>query len=147
MVNETIRKIELNKFNNELGFKMALAIINLSKKRNQNIAVAIDRLNYTVFLFVDDNLSSDNQNWLRRKANVAKRFEESSLSVKYDLANGNMNLEETFALNSKDFLAKGGAIPVFVKDAGMIAVITVSGLKDEEDHKIIIDALKGEFID
>jgi uncharacterized protein (UPF0303 family) len=28
----------------------------------------------------------------------------------------------------------------------MIAVITVSGLHDEEDHKIIIDALKEQYI-
>jgi uncharacterized protein (UPF0303 family) len=69
------------------------------------------------------------------------------LSVKNDLVNGNMTLEQTFALDEKDYLAKGGSIPVFVKNAGMIAIITVSGLHDEEDHKIIIDALKGKFFD
>ena len=58
-----------------------------------------------------------------------------------------MTLEKTFALDEKDFLAKGGSIPIFVKNAGMTAVITVSGLHDEEDHKIIIDALKGKFFD
>jgi len=74
-----------------------------------------------------------------------KHFEESSLSVKNDLKNGNMTLEKTFGLNEKDFIAKGGSIPVFVKSVGMVATITVSGLHDEEDHKIIIDALKGKY--
>lgn len=87
----------------------------------------------------------DKHNWLRRKANVAKQFEESSLSVKNDLESGNMTLEQTFALDGSDFLAKGGAIPIFVNSAGMVAIITVSGLHDEEDHKIIIDALKGKY--
>jgi uncharacterized protein (UPF0303 family) len=76
---------------------------------------------------------------------VAKQFEESSLSVKNDLKKENMTLEKTFGLDEKDFLARGGSIPIFVKNAGMIATITVSGLHDEEDHKIIIDALKGKF--
>ena len=96
---------------------------------------------------MDENLPADKHDWLKRKANVSKRFEQSSLSVKNDLVNGNMTLKETFALDDKEYLAKGGSIPVFVKNAGMIAIITVSGLHDEEDHKIIIDALKGKFFE
>ncbi|PUB27534.1 heme-degrading protein [Elizabethkingia sp. YR214] len=57
-----------------------------------------------------------------------------------------MTLEKTFGLDEKDFLAKGGAIPVFVKNAGMVAVITVLGLHDEEDHNIIIEALKESYL-
>ncbi len=147
MKQEILKKIELNSFNNRIGLEMGLAILNLSKERNQNIAVKVERLNHTIFLFVDDNLPADKHLWLRRKANVTKHFEESSLSVKNDLVNGNMTLEKTFALDEKEFLAKGGSIPVFVKSAGMIAIITVSGLHDEEDHKIIIEALKGKYIE
>lgn len=147
MKEETLRKVELEKFDNRIGLEMGLAIVNLAKERNQNIAVQIEKLNHIIFLFVDDNLPADKHNWIRRKANVAKHFEESSLSVKYDLKNGNMTLTETFALDEKEYLAKGGAIPIFVKNAGMIGVVTVSGLHDEEDHKIIIDALKGKFIE
>ncbi|MEO6950024.1 MAG: heme-binding protein [Ginsengibacter sp.] len=140
-----IRKIELETFSNRIALDMALSIIELAKSRNQQIAVEIARLNHTIFLYVDDNLPNDKHNWLRRKANVAKHFEESSLSVKNDLAESNMTLEKTFGLDSKDFLAKGGSIPISVKSAGMIATITVSGLHDEEDHKIIIDALEGKY--
>ena len=144
---EVLRKIELDSFNNQLGMEMGLAIIDLAKKKNKNIAVQIERLNHIIFLYVDENLPADKHDWLKRKANVSKRFEQSSLSVKNDLSNGNMTLKETFALDDKEYLAKGGSIPVFVKNAGMIAIITVSGLHDEEDHKIIIDALKGKFFE
>ncbi|WP_255412848.1 heme-binding protein [Elizabethkingia sp. YR214] len=77
---------------------------------------------------------------------MSRQFEESSPSVKNDLKGGNMTLEKTFGLDEKDFLAKGGAIPVFVKNAGMVAVITVLGLHDEEDHNIIIEALKESYL-
>ena len=140
-----IKQIELDSFSNRTAFEMASKIIELAKNRNQNIAVEIMRLNQTIFLYVDDNLPADKHNWLRRKANVAKRFEESSLSVKNDLKEGNMTLDKTFGLDEKDFIAKGGSIPIFIKNVGMVGVITVSGLHDEEDHKIIIDALKGKF--
>lgn len=143
--NEILKKIELDSFSNQLAFEMGMKIIDMAKSRHQHIAVEICRLNYTVFMYVDDSLPVDKYNWLRRKANVAKQFEESSLSVKNDLMIGNMTLEKTFGLDGKDFLANGGSIPVFVKNAGMIGTITVSGLHDEEDHKIIIDALKGKY--
>jgi len=143
--NRVIKKIELDSFSNRMALEMGLAIIDLAKSRNQHIALEICRLNQTIFIYVDDNLPVDKHNWLRRKANVAKQFEESSLSVKNDLKEGGMSMEKTFGLDDKDFLAKGGSIPVFVKKAGMIATITVSGLQEEEDHKIIIDALKGKY--
>ena len=147
MDNNITRKIELETFNNRIGLEMGLAVVNLAKERNQNIAVQVERLNHIIFLYVDDNLPTDKHNWLRRKANVVKNFEESSLSVKFDLINGNMTLDGTFALNPNDYLAKGGSIPIFVKNTGMVAIITVSGLHDEEDHKIVIDALKGKFFE
>ena len=142
---EIINKIELDSFSNRMALDMGLKIIALAQSRNQQIAVEICRLNHSIFLYVDDKLPVDKHNWLRRKANVAKQFEESSLNVKNDLELGNMTLEKTFGLEEKDFLANGGSIPIFVKNAGMIATITVSGLHDEEDHKIIIEALKGKF--
>lgn len=143
---EILRKIELDRFSNRIAFDMGVKIIDLAKSRNQHIAVEVCRLNQTVFLYVDDTLPVDKHNWLRRKANITRQFEESSLSVKNDLKEGNMSLEKTFGLDERDFLAKGGAIPIFVKNGGMIAIITVSGLHDEEDHNIIIEALKGSYL-
>jgi uncharacterized protein (UPF0303 family) len=147
MPKETVRKITLEKFSNKLALEIGLAIVNLAKERNQNIAVQIERLNQTIFLYVDDGLPADKHNWLRRKANIVKHFEESSLSIKQDLIQGKMTLEGTFALDEKEYLAKGGAIPIFVKNAGMIAIVSVSGLRDEEDHQIIMDALNDGFIE
>lgn len=145
MNKKVVKRIEVESFSNRAGLEMGMAIVELAKSRHQHIAVEICRLNHTIFLYLDDNLPADKHHWLRRKANTAKHFEESSLSVKNDLANGNMTLGKTFALSEKDFLAKGGSIPVFVNRAGLIATITVSGLRDEEDHQLIIDALKEQY--
>lgn len=142
-----LKKIEIDKFSNTIGLEMGMAIVNLAKERHQNVAVQVDRLNHTIFLHIGEDLPVDKHNWLRRKANVAKHFEESSLAVKNDLKEGDMTLSNPFALSEDDYIAKGGAIPVFVKDAGLVAIITVSGLKDFMDHQLIIDALKGKFFD
>ena len=124
---------------------MGLKIIELAESKEQQIAVEIRRLNHTVFTYIDDALPADKHNWLRRKANVAILFEESSLSVKNDLEKGAMSLKETFALDN-NYVSKGGSIPIFVKNAGMVGTITVSGLKDVDDHHIIVEALMGKYI-
>lgn len=145
MDSNILKRIELKQFSNQLALEMGLAIVQLAQQRHQKIAIEISRLNHTIFSFVDDDLPADKHNWLRRKANVAKHFEESSLKVKHDLKKGFMSLIQTFALNEKDYLAKGGSIPIFVEHAGMIATITVSGLHDEADHQIIVDALQEKY--
>lgn len=140
-----IKRIELQEFSNAIAMQMATDVIALAKQRNQHIAIEIKRLNYTVFLYVDDNLPSDKIDWLRRKANLVKRFEDSSLSIKNDFIKEHLKLYETFGLKDEDYVLKGGAIPIFVKGAGMVAIITVSGLHDVEDHNIIIEALQGKY--
>ena len=117
----------------------------ISPEETYKLPVEISRLNHTIFLFIDDTLPADKHNWLRRKANITKHFEESSLSVKNDLISGKMSLGETFGLDRKDYIAKGSSIPIFVKNVGMVGTITVSGLKDIDDHQIIIDTLKTKF--
>lgn len=141
-----MKGIVLDHFNNKMAFDMASKVIALAESRNQHIAIEVCRLHHTVVLYVDDGLSMDKHHWLRRKSNVARQFEESSLSVKQTLSERGMTLEKNFGLDAKDFVAKGGAIPLFVKGAGMVGIITVSGLKDEEDHAIILDALQGKYV-
>ena len=145
-VNDILLKIELDTFTNAIAMDMGIRIVELARSRNQAIAVDISRLNQTVFLYVEDGLPADKHNWLRRKANVAKYFEESSLAVRHTLEKRGMSLEKPFGLDEKDYIAKGGSIPVFVKNAGLIATITVSGLRDFEDHDIIIEALREKYL-
>lgn len=42
-----------------------------------------------------------------------------------------------------EYAIHGGAVPVFVKGVeGLVAVITVSGLAQEEDHGVVVEALR-----
>lgn len=136
-----IKQIRLKEFCNRTALEMGIKIVDHAKANDLVIGVLVERLNQSVFLYLDDGLPNDKHNWLRRKSNVAKNFEESSLSVKEDLIKGHMDLEETFGLDKKDFIARGGSIPIIVENAGLIATVTVTGLTDVADHQLIVDAL------
>ena len=140
------RQLVVESFSNRMAKDMGLKIIELAHQKNLTIGVEVCRLNHTVFLYLDNGLPADKHNWIRRKANVSKHFEESSLAVKEDLAKGSMSLDETFALDVSQYIARGGSMPIMVKETGLVGVITVSGLSDVDDHKIIVDALSDHYM-
>ncbi|MEX1214955.1 heme-degrading domain-containing protein [Saccharospirillum sp.] len=135
------RQLITDQFNNRMALDMGLAIIELARKRDVSIGVSIRRLNQTVFEFIDNDLSADKANWIRRKVNTAVHFAESTLVVRLDLEQKGKTLAADFGLSEQDYIAKGGCIPIMVTGAGLIGTITVTGLKDVDDHQIIVDAL------
>jgi uncharacterized protein (UPF0303 family) len=82
-----------------------------------------------------------NDLWARRKSNTALRFHAASLLV------GARHRErgETLAkhgLDSADHADHGGAVPIRVRGAGVVAVATVSGLPQVEDHRLVVRGIR-----
>lgn len=84
-------------------------------------------------------LGPDNWDWVRRKANTVKRFGLSSFLV------GRTRLLKGKELDGlgPDYAAHGGGFPINVEGctAGPVGAIVVSGLKQEDDHYLIVNAL------
>lgn len=82
-----------------------------------------------------------NGSWARRKSNVALAFQTASLLVGMrHRAKG-----ETLAkhgLAEADHADHGGAVPIRVRGTGIVAVATVSGLPQVEDHKLVVRGIK-----
>jgi uncharacterized protein (UPF0303 family) len=49
---------------------------------------------------------------------------------------------ERFLLDEREFAAHGGAFPVIVRDVGVVGTVTVSGLPQEEDHRLVVAVLR-----
>lgn len=82
-----------------------------------------------------------NDLWARRKSATALVFQESSFLV------GTRNREkgETLAKHGLDpatHADHGGAVPLRVAGAGVVAVATVSGLPQAEDHAMVVAAIR-----
>jgi uncharacterized protein (UPF0303 family) len=52
-----------------------------------------------------------------------------------------VTLESRYGLDFANYAAHGGAFPVLVRGAGPIGSVTVSGLPQREDHKLVVRAL------
>lgn len=50
---------------------------------------------------------------------------------------------DKFALKDEDYAANGGGFPIRVKGVeGVVGVIVVSGLRQEEDHQLAVDGIR-----
>jgi uncharacterized protein (UPF0303 family) len=69
-----------------------------------------------------------------------RRFGHSSFYVGRQLEGTTM--EEKFLLDGTRFAAHGGAFPVIVRDVGVVGTVTVSGLPQAEDHRLVVAVLR-----
>jgi uncharacterized protein (UPF0303 family) len=84
---------------------------------------------------------ANNDNWARRKSNVALMMGAASMLVTLRYRDRQRTLASD-GLAEADYALSGGAVPVRVAGTGMVAVATVSGLPETEDHALVVQALE-----
>ena len=83
-----------------------------------------------------------NEAWARRKSNCALFFQLPSMLVgEKNRAKG--DTLATHGLDLRDHADHGGAVPIKVAGAGVVAVATISGLPSIEDHRLVGAGLRG----
>jgi uncharacterized protein (UPF0303 family) len=91
----------------------------------------------------------DNDSWVSRKRNTVLRFGCSTWYMHNKFKGDELAFASKFALGSQagEYAIHGGGFPVRVQGVeGVVAVIVVSGLKQEQDHGIIVQVVR-EFLE
>jgi uncharacterized protein (UPF0303 family) len=82
-----------------------------------------------------------NDIWARRKSNVTLKFHLSSMLVGLTKAARGQTVAHD-GLSSDEFAIHGGSVPIRVAGVGVVAAATVSGLPQEDDHRLVIFGIK-----
>lgn len=85
--------------------------------------------------------SPDNSEWVRRKVNTVLRFHKSSYRVGREYQREGKPFDTSRGINPMDFAPAGGGFPIHVKGAGVVGVVTVSGVPQREDHGFVVEML------
>ena len=128
-------------FTNDDGVALGLALLEAARSRRVSITVDVRRGEQQVFHAAMPGTTADNDAWVERKVRVVRHFEQSSYRVGCMLRSMGGTMKSSFMLDPMLYSAHGGAFPIRVKGAGLVGVVTVSGLPEREDHELVVEGL------
>ena len=131
----------LDRFDYASAWSLGARIRDAAAQRHLPIAIEVFHGTAPVFFALLPGATPDNSQWIRRKRAVALRFHHSSLYMRLVCESKGVRLSERYGLPETEFVASGGAVPIFVRGVGLIGVATVSGLPDVEDHQLVVSAI------
>ena len=129
-------------FTNEMGLELGLTLVKLCKERNCNMVIDITKCGQQIFHYACDGTVPDNPEWIKGKIRTVERLGHSSFYYNCYLKEIGKSMEERFLIDGKEYRAYGGAFPINICKVGMVGVVAVSGLTQDQDHAFVVDGLK-----
>ncbi len=140
------QEIQFDKFNENIAWKIGCLLVEHSVRDSLPVTIDITRGEHQLFHASLKGTSSDNDEWIKRKVRLVYRLGHSSYYIGQLLKSKGKSIEEAYLIPESLYAPHGGCFPVIVKDIGLIGTITVSGLAQEEDHKLVVQAMR-EFLE
>jgi uncharacterized protein (UPF0303 family) len=135
-------ELQFTAFSSDTALALGLKLIELAKAESKSITVNITINGKVLFHHAMQGASADQAEWIRRKNNVVARFGRCSFYVGTDHKHRGVVFEDIKHLDPKDYAPFGGAFPITLKGTGIIGTVTVSGLRQAEDHALVVQALR-----
>jgi len=87
----------------------------------------------------------DNDSWVARKRKTVLRWGVSTWYMHCKFGGDEVAFREKYGLGEKagEYAIHGGGVPIRVTGVeGVVAVVVVSGLAQEEDHGVIVEVIR-----
>jgi len=136
------QELQFAKFNEATAWQIGSQLVEHGTKGNLPIAIDIMFGTHQLFHASLMGTSTDNDEWVKRKVRLVNRFGHSSFYMGQSLKSKGKSIEESYLLPESEYAPHGGCFPIIIKDTGMVGTITISGLPQEEDHKLVVQAIR-----
>jgi uncharacterized protein (UPF0303 family) len=128
-------------FDETSAVRLGMILVDLARDENLPVVINIRSAERTFFHASLPGSTPLNDLWAKRKSNTALTFQLPSLLVGRRNAAKGETLDR-HGLTVVEYAEAGGAVPIRVKGVGVVAVATVSGLPQVEDHKLVVRGIK-----
>lgn len=142
-IEEQEAELVFTRFDNADAWRLGCLLVAMAQDRNLGITIDIRRGSQQLFHAAMPGTTADNDSWVARKARVVERFGASSYLVGLrSLAKGAPFATRRDDLPVDRYAAAGGGFPIRVRDVGVVGSVIVSGLAQEDDHALVVEALR-----
>jgi uncharacterized protein (UPF0303 family) len=134
-------ELSLTAFDERSALRLGQILVDLALAESLPVVIDIRTSDRTFFHAALPGSTPLNDLWALRKSNTALRFHLPSLLVGLRNKAKGETLEKD-GLDPADHADHGGAVPIRVRGAGVVAVATVSGLPQVQDHKLVVRGIR-----
>ncbi|MFL7867792.1 MAG: heme-degrading domain-containing protein [Anaerolineales bacterium] len=135
-------ELQFSSFNEESAWQLGRRLVERATRENLPVTIDITRGQQQLFHASRPGASADNDEWVKRKVRLVYRFAHSSFYMGQLLKSMGKTIEEAFLLPESEYAPHGGCFPIIIKGTGMIGTVTVSGLAQEDDHRLVVETLR-----
>ncbi|EST23639.1 heme-degrading domain-containing protein [Streptomyces niveus] len=135
-------RLVLPHFTYDDAWALGSLLVQLSRERGAPVAIDIRRGSQQLFHSALPGSSADNDAWIDRKRRVVERYGASSFLVGTRFRAKGSTFEDSSRLDPDRYAAHGGSFPITLEGAGVVGSVTVSGLPQEEDHAMVVEAME-----
>jgi len=139
------RELQFTTFNETTAWLLGSALVEKCAGEGLPVTIDIMRGEHQIFHAGLHGTSADNDEWVKRKVRLVYRFGHSSFYMGRLLKSQGKTIEEAYLLPETRYAPHGGCFPIIVKGTGMVGAITISGLAQEDDHALVVQAIR-EFL-
>lgn len=133
--------LQFNRFDSEIAWRLGSWIVTKARKEQLPIAIDITLSGRCLFHWSSNGASLDNEGWIERKKRTVARFGHASYYLGRLLAESGQTPAEKYYLDAVEYAFHGGSFPILLRGTGVVGAITVSGLAEEHDHDLVVQAL------
>lgn len=134
-------RLILPEFTEETALRLGLALTDFARHDRLPIVIDIRTPDRTLFHVAMPGAAPLNDRWARRKSNTALHFHLASYHVGRMMAEKGESLA-MHGLTEEEFAIHGGAVPIRLRSAGVVACATVSGLPQLDDHRLVVRGIE-----
>lgn len=139
------RRLVFRQFTYDDAWTLGSLLVELARERQAPVAIDIHRAGQQLFHAALPGSTPDNDAWIARKRRVVERYSTSSYVVGARFRAKGTTFEDSSRLDPDVYAAHGGSFPINVEGVGVVGSVTVSGLPQLEDHRLVVAALE-EFL-
>lgn len=139
-------ELQFTSFNEDTAWQIGSQFVKDAVNKNLPITIDITRGGQQLFHASRPGASADNDEWIKRKIRLVYRFGHSSYYMGQFLKSCGKRIEEMYLLPESEYAPHGGCFPIIIKGSGIIGTIAVSGLAQEDDHKLVVQVIR-EYLD